>query len=128
MTIQASIIRPPNPKGDRSAGFYIELHIFNWILIDSGLKLLLYGTPNPKTNITWTLDLELISSGLEILEIEIFNVPYNVGNIGALIFSSQSHPRNIGKQMFPIFSHPGNIGKRIFSIFSYPRNIGNRIF
>ena len=31
------------PRGDRSAGFYIKIY-FNWILIDSGLKLLLYGT------------------------------------------------------------------------------------
>ena len=31
------------PEGDRSAGFYINFNIFNWILIDSGLKLLSYG-------------------------------------------------------------------------------------
>ena len=33
---------PPLPA-DRSAGFYIKFHIFNRILIDSVLKLLLYG-------------------------------------------------------------------------------------
>ena len=32
------------PGGDSSAGFYIKIYIFNWSLIDSGLKLLLYGT------------------------------------------------------------------------------------
>ena len=31
------------PRGDRSAGFELKFNIFNWILINSVLKLLLYG-------------------------------------------------------------------------------------
>ena len=40
--------------------------------------------------------LELISPRLEILEIEVFNLIYN--------------PGNIGNWTFLIFSYPGNIG------------------
>ena len=47
-------------------------------------------------------DLESISPRLEILEIEVFNIIYNPGNIGNWIFL--------------IFSYPGNIGNWIFSI------------
>ena len=54
--------------------------------------------------------LELMCPRLEILEIEVFNIIYNPGNIGNWIFL--------------IFSYPGNIGNWIFSIFSYPGNIG----
>ena len=56
-------------------------------------------------------DLELIIPILEILEIEVFNIIYN--------------PGNIGNWMFLIFSYPGNTGDWIFFIFSYPGNIGN---
>ena len=58
--------------------------------------------------------LELIIPILEILEIEVFNIIYNPGNIGNLIFL--------------IFSYPGNIGNRVFLIAWYPGNIGNWIF
>ena len=48
--------------------------------------------------------LELISPRLEILEIEVFNILPNPGNIGKLIF--------------PIFPYPGNTGNLFFfSIF-----------
>ena len=46
--------------------------------------------------------LELISPGLEILEIEVSNILYNLGNIGNLSFSIVSDPGNIGNQFFPI--------------------------
>ena len=58
--------------------------------------------------------LELISPRLEILEIEVFNIIYNPGNIGNLIFL--------------IFSYPGNIGNWIFLIAWYPGNTGNWFF
>ena len=41
-------------------------------------------------------DLELISPRLKILEIEVFNIIYNPGNIGKRIFSTQSYPGNSG--------------------------------
>ena len=58
--------------------------------------------------------LELFIPRLEILEIEVFNIIYNPGNIGNWIFL--------------IFSYPGNTGKWIFSTFSYPGNIENCFF
>ena len=61
--------------------------------------------------------LELISPILKILEIEVFNIFYNPGNIGKLILSIFSHPGNIGKRVCSIFSYPGNIGKSQFSNF-----------
>ena len=69
--------------------------------------------------------LELFIPILEILEIGVFNVLQNPGNIGKRNFSIQSYPGNIGKRIFSIFSYPGNIGKRIFSMLSYPGNIEN---
>ena len=62
-------------------------------------------------------ELELISPILEILEIEVFNILYNPGNIGKLIFPILYNPGNIGKRIFCMFSYPGNIGKQIFSNF-----------
>ena len=44
-------------------------------------------------------DLELISPGLEILEVS--NIRYN--------------PENIVKLTFPMFSYPGNIGNSVFT-------------
>ena len=63
--------------------------------------------------------LELIIPSLEILEIEVFNILYNPGNIGKLIF-----------QMFNwilIDSVPKMIlyGPRIRIVYSWPANIGN---
>ena len=46
--------------------------------------------------------LEIISPRLEILEIEVFNIIYN--------------PGNIGNCMFLIFSYPGNTGKWVFDV------------
>ena len=61
--------------------------------------------------------LGIISPRLEILEIEVFNIIYNPGNIGKRIFLTQSYPGNIGKRMFSIFSYPGNIWRFDFSHF-----------
>ena len=47
-------------------------------------------------------ELEIISPRLEILEIEVFNIIYNPGNIGNRVFSIFSYPGNIGKWIFPI--------------------------
>ena len=44
--------------------------------------------------------LELISPRLEILEIEVFNILQNPGNIGKLMFLIQSYPGNIGNLIF----------------------------
>ena len=55
-------------------------------------------------------ELEIISPILEILEIEVFNILYNPGNIGKRIFHIFSHPGNTGNRFFPIFSYPGNTG------------------
>ena len=41
-------------------------------------------------------DLELFIPILEILEIEVYNILYNPGNIGKWIFSIQSYPGNSG--------------------------------
>ena len=46
-------------------------------------------------------DLELIIVRLKILEIEVCNILQNPGNIGKLIFLTQSYPGNIGKLIFP---------------------------
>ena len=62
-------------------------------------------------------DLELISPRLEILEIEVFNIIYNPGNIGKRTFSMFWYPGNIGNLIFPIFPYPGNIGNMIFLDF-----------
>ena len=61
--------------------------------------------------------LELIIARLEILEIEVCNILQNPGNIGKLIFLTQSYPGNIGNLIFPIFPYPGNIGNMIFVDF-----------
>ena len=93
--------RPPNPPPWKSE------------LIDSVLKLLLYGT-RFRMN---------------------YCPPGNIGNWGLqhspesweswkTIFLIQSYPGNVGKRIFSTFSYPGNIGKRIFSTSSYPENIG----
>ena len=55
-------------------------------------------------------DLELVSPRLEILEIEVFNVIYNPGNIGNWIFLIFSYPGNIGNWIFLIAWYPGNTG------------------
>ena len=68
--------------------------------------------------------LELISPRLEILEIEVFNIIYNPGNIGNLIFLIFWSPGNIGNWIFLIFWSPGNIGNWSFLIFWSPGNIG----
>ena len=44
--------------------------------------------------------LEFISPILEILEIEVFNILHNPGNIGKLTFSIFSCPGNIRNQFF----------------------------
>ena len=54
--------------------------------------------------------LELIIPSLEILEIEVFNILYNPGNIGDWIFPIFYYPGNIGNWIFPIFWYPGNTG------------------
>ena len=54
--------------------------------------------------------LELIIPILEILEIEVFNIIYNPGNIGNWIFLIFWSPGNIGNWIFLIFWSPGNIG------------------
>ena len=55
--------------------------------------------------------LELIFPILEILEIEVFNILQNPGNIGNLSFSTSSYPGNIGNLSFSTSSsYPGNIG------------------
>ena len=46
----------------------------------------------------------IISSRLEILEIEVCNILHNPGNIGKRIFLTQSYPGNIGNLIF-YFSH-----------------------
>ena len=48
--------------------------------------------------------LELIIPSLEILEIEVFNILYNRGNIGKLIFSL-SHIPEILENIFSLISH-----------------------
>ena len=53
--------------------------------------------------------LELVSPILEILEIEVFNILYNPGNIGKRIFSKFSYPGTIGNQFFPFSGYPGNV-------------------
>ena len=69
--------------------------------------------------------LESISPILEILEIEVFNILYNTGNIGKLICLFFYYPGNIGKLNFPIFSRTilEIYGRLIFHISSYPGNI-----
>ena len=62
-------------------------------------------------------DLELIIPILEILEIEVFNIIYNPGNIGKRIFLIQFYPGNIGNLIFPISWYPGYIGNMIFVDF-----------
>ena len=71
-------------------------------------------------------DLELISPRLEILEIEVFNIIYNPGNIGNWIFLIFSYPGNIGNWIFLIAWYPGNTGNRVFLIAWYPGNTGGR--
>ena len=61
--------------------------------------------------------LELISPTLEILEIEVFNILQNPGNIGKWILLIQSYPGNIGNLIFPIFPYPGNTENLMFSVF-----------
>ena len=62
-------------------------------------------------------DWELIIPILEILEIEVFNILYNPGNIGKGTFSLSSYPGNIGNLVFPFSGHPGNIENFIFLDF-----------
>ena len=71
------------------------------------------GSYDPYSVLSWKYWIvrSILSPILEILEIEVFNILYN--------------PGNIGKRIFFIFSYPGNIGKRIFSTSSYPGNIGS---
>ena len=73
-------------------------------------------------------DLELFIPILEILEIEVFNILYEPGNVGKRIFSNFSYPGNIGNRVFLIPWSPGNIRNWIFLIFWSPGNIGNRVF
>ena len=80
--------------------FYLKLCIFDWILIDSGLKLLLYGT---RIRINYS----------------------SPGNIWKLDFYMFSYPGNIGNRVFLIAWYPGNIGNLIFVVFWYPGNIGD---
>ena len=88
------------PRGDRSAGFYIICSIFDWILIDSVLKLLLYGTR--------------------------FRINYcPPGNIGNWSLQHSPESWKYWKSEFLTSSYPGNIGKRIFSTSSYPGNSGS---
>ena len=70
-------------------------------------------------------DLELLIPRLEILEIEVFNILQNPGNIGKRIFLIQFYPGDIGKRIFSNFSYPGTIGNLTFPIFYYPGNIGS---
>ena len=61
--------------------------------------------------------LGIISSRLEILEIEVFNILYKPRDIGNLSFSTSSYPGNIGNLIFPIFPYPGNTGNMMFLDF-----------
>ena len=61
--------------------------------------------------------LEFILPTLEILEIEVFNILYNPGNIGNHCFSIFYYPGNIGNLSFSTFCYPGNIWKTGFSFF-----------
>ena len=63
--------------------------------------------------------LGIISSRLEILEIEVCNILHKPGNIGKRTFLIQSYPGNIGKLIFLFSGHPGNIGNMIFIDFWY---------
>ena len=81
------------PKGDRSAGFYIKFYIFYWILIDSGLKLLLYGT---RIRINYC-------------------PPGNIGNRGLQHYLQSWKD---GTLDFSNFSYPGNIGKLFFNFLT----------
>ena len=60
--------------------------------------------------------LELFIPILEILEIEVCNILYNLGNIGKRTFSMFSYPGNLGKQFFFPW-YPGNIGNLMFMYF-----------
>ena len=53
--------------------------------------------------------LELFIPSLKILEIEVFNIIYNPGNIGKRTFSMLSNPGNIEKLIFLCFLYPGNV-------------------
>ena len=66
--------------------------------------------------------LELIIGILEILEIEVFNILYNPGNLGNIKFSYFVYPGNIGKLIF-LISHILEILE--ISIFIFPHNIEN---
>ena len=69
-------------------------------------------------------DLELFIPILEILEIEVCNIPYNPGNIGKRIFSTQSYPGNSGS--YDPYSSPIlEILDRTIHPQSYPGNIGS---
>ena len=63
-------------------------------------------------------ELELFIPTLEILEIEVFNIIYNPGNIGHRIFLIFWSPGNIGNWIFLIFWSPGSIGYWIL-LFSH---------
>merc|ERR1712023_180092 len=65
--------------------------MFKLILINSVLKVLLYGKIRAKKN-----------PMLEILEIEVCNILQNPGNIGKRSFSTSSYPGNIGKRIFQL--------------------------
>ena len=62
--------------------------------------------------------LELTIARLEILEIEVFNIIHNPGNIGNWILLIFPYPGNIGNWIFLIAWYPGNTGNRFF-LFSY---------
>ena len=74
--------------------------IWTTIFNNSVLNLILYG---PRFRMGYSLSWKYLEIGfswiariLEILEIEVFNILPNPGNIGKLIFSVQSYPGNIG--------------------------------
>ena len=105
--------------------------MFNWILIDSGQKLLLYGK-RIRINYSWSwkcwkLKSSTLSIILEILEIWFFDILIS-WKYWKLDFSIFSYPGNIGNRVFLIAWYPGNIGNWIFLVFWYPRNIGNWSF
>ena len=68
--------------------------------------------------------LEVIIPILEILEIEVFNILQNPGNVGNLSFSTSSYPGNIGKLIF-LISHILEILDRTIHTQSYPGNSGS---
>ena len=100
-------------------------------MIDSGLKLLLYGTRirinySSPGNI-WKFDFYIFSYPGNIGN-RVFLIAWYPGHIGNWIFLVFWYPGNIGDWIFLVFWSPGNIGDCMFLIQSYPGNIGNLIF